>query len=654
VDSAVEEIRSRLAAGASSIAVVGFPSSGRSTVLRRLADELKGDRVVQVSMPHGDDAAAVGLTQVAAQLAEVGGLLDTVKDIGRPWAEKQSQVLRALTDVNAVVLFDEPRLDLQGDLPQDLFQRRAYEFSKDLLGAKLRRVVAVDRTIFGAETITLEAGSDPRAVLDPSRWNGLGPAAAELLKAGRNLERWSPLELRLAVALIGRGESAKTIASGLRGRLLGRRLLELVTTAKPLYALLQKLSLVRLPFEQRLLESFLPNDLSAADRKLLLEVLLFEVDGRWVLHAILARELQLALVGDRRASAVTHAHHQLGDYYATEFKSQAAALNAGAALRMEMEAVHHFTQACDDGAAAGVAMHFGEQLDALGKALSLAGRRLDAVSCYERALQHNDSDTYAHHYKAYNLDYEAVRVVEVESHYRRAIELDAAQGVRHVWHHGRFICFLITRGREREARAAWLHAVDALSSPTGGYVVRDVYEELHRQVALLALHRGHLDFASDVLADVENDREGRVARGADWFKSLERQLTQLREAEINQVVFPPDLDEDERWNGPHWGPQSADVEWMPGRIDRYSDEQAHLRIAKKEGDQILFGWLDVPIDELRAAYPRPLPAGTFVEVVRLNGEQKIFAHPRANDRARAQAILPPPDRYLRRAAAARP
>ena len=53
------------------------------------------------------------------------------------------------------------------------------------------------------------------------------------------------------------------------------------------------------------------------------------------------------------------------------------------------------------------------------------------------------TDDYAHHYRAFNLDWIAEDQPTIESEYQRAIELNP----RHPWWHSRWINYLITVGK---------------------------------------------------------------------------------------------------------------------------------------------------------------------------------------------------------------
>jgi hypothetical protein len=293
-------------------------------------------------------------------------------------------------------------------------------------------------------------------------------------------------------------------------------------------------------------------------------------------------------------------------------------------------------------------MYFVEQLDMLGKALSLAGRRADAVSCYERALTRDPQDAYAHHYKAYNLDVEGLRAQDVDRHYTDAIAHDR----EHVWYHGRYVCFLITRGRMGDARAAWLDALSQLS--VSGRLAAWHCRELHLPVARLLLHRGELDFARDVLDDA------RGATDAAWLDGLERYYEHLREAQRDEIVFPPHIPVNERWSPrPHLVPPDDEAlveSWMPGRLERYEGDSVILRVALMDGDQPRFARRMFATSLFRDLCARPkalrIPAGTFLEIVRLKPDgERILLHDPSRPPIALPEILPPPDRYLRRGAA---
>ena len=101
-------------------------------------------------------------------------------------------------------------------------------------------------------------------------------------------------------------------------------------------------------------------------------------------------------------------------------------------------------------------IRFKEQLDAIGRTLSYRHHQHPrAVKVFRLAVQLDPEHAYAHHYLAYNLDWLAENTEALESHYRRAIDLQPT----HPWFWSRWICYLATRGRGAEAKAQWHEAV---------------------------------------------------------------------------------------------------------------------------------------------------------------------------------------------------
>lgn len=654
VDAAVRRVAKMLADGAPTVAVMGPPTSGRSTVLARLQEEL-GGRAVHLALPSmGDDAAAVALVRLASELEpQHGGLVEEVTSLTRSWDRKLDLVVGALaSDPNTVLLFDEPVLTSSVDAPPDIFSQHVGALTRRVLSVKgIKRVVAVplDAPTFGAEAVELELASHASEVLDLLTGRSSLSSAAEGLRraGGAQLDLWSPLELRLAVALLSLGRDAGEVLQ-LRGRSLSRVLVETVSDARIAIAVaLNRLSLVRLPFDEELLESVGAPKVETEAGRFMREVFLYEVDGRYVLHDIIAEQLrQVRGVHDRQPD-----HSLLAKYYKQRFEKAASDQRAAAAVRFEMEAVHHYTEGGD--MPSGVRLYFVDQYDALGKALSLAGKHREAVVCYESSLRYDEDDAYAHHYKAFNLDIDGLRPDEVERHYRRAIERDPT----HVWYHGRYICFLITRGRARDARAAWSEAMAALAL-AGAFNYRWGYEELHKPVARLLLHRGQLDFAEEVLHDITEPR----TKSFDWCRALSRQLETMRAAARGEVVFPPMIAPEDRWCGPHLVEDDdtrARVEsWTPGRVDHLEGDKLVIRFAQRDGDAVRYGWREMSGADFRARsnYPRslPIPAGTFVEMVVLKApeEEVVLRYNRQLADMKLPKIVPHPERYLRRGAPA--
>lgn len=636
------------------VSIVGRDGSGKSSALQLIEAGLgaRGVRVFRAAFPrHGDDAAIVAMLDVGAQL-ESAPLLDALRDPNRRWADKQSRLVSELRKVadagRAVILLDDP-VERDAERVSDLFNERSATLTQGLRNVSRVQVVQTTRRRTGLEDVSLEAGSIPAEVLAPLKWTGSRREAAERLGHIPRLGRYSPLELRLLVVLVGNGLDAGELGSA---RLEPRRIVERVFAERISTAareLLGTLALVRTPFDRSLLDRLHVAELESHERALIEEALLIhEAPDSLRLHDLVAREA----VERGWLSDTSRALHELSSWHDARFAAAVLQHDTRTALRHEIEVIHQLTEAGDAAALLTRSIGFVEQLDALGKSLSLKGRFAEAVSVYERALAHDDNDAYAHHYLAFNLDVEARDKARSLNHYARAKQEEPT----HVWYHGRRICFLITIGRLDEAMEAWSEACAQFDDDPL------IQTELHRPVAQLLLHRGQLDSARRVLDEVPpQDRTT-----SDWYASLELLLTEQEEAEEHRFVFPFSVPRETRWSGPHLLRDARDIErvvtWVPGRISSQSDSGLRVRIATREGSEVRFGYRELGLGELRSMtrYPNDLslPVGTFVELITLTGPsgkttEVLLTWPRENRwLPGVRPIRPNPDRYIRRAASA--
>ncbi|WP_143177428.1 hypothetical protein [Cystobacter ferrugineus] len=649
------------------LALKGQRSAGKSAAAAKLARVLAEERkqpVVFISIPrNGDDAAAVALLHAASQLNDLAPqVLPEIKSPKRAWSQKLELVAETLArQPGTVLVFDNPRLELPRGFPQTLFALEAYELTQKLLGVRdLQKVVTASSSapLVDATEVVLPTRCIASEVLQPKRWNGLGAYAERLLNAGG--EQWneySPFELRLAVALVVKGvDPAEVLANGWHYRELVRRLLSAWAGPEQLKKVIGRLSLLREPFDETFLRMAGAEQLEQQSATILRQALLFKENGRWVLHDLLAREARDHNWLTRQE--IIEAHRQAAHYHQTRFEKARNTEDLSIALRQEMECVYHLTEAGDAETlfSEKFSIFFSEQYDALGKSLSLKERYPEAVRAYERALEHNSGDWYAHHYLAYNLDILATEPQRVEDEYREALALRSDQ----VWFHGRLICFLITTGRLLDAKKAWGTALAKLIPGEPGERGW-IYDELHRQVAWLLLHRGQLEFAERVLADVPSS----VQETAPWYRNFIRFMRVLQEAEENKLVFPPFIPVEQRWHGPHLILDPADAarieDWYPGRIASVDARGVHIRIAKRDPQtgHERYGWRDLTMEQFHRlsshAASLKLPAGTFVELVVLRPvtgkrapQELILSHTgsRKEDFSLGPAIFPPPDRYI--------
>lgn len=657
------------------VALVGQPSAGKSTTLRHLAASFPERRVFQVRMPtRGDDAGPIALASLAAQLGDPA--LAFTRDIDHPWRAKLDYFLTVLAgQTTSVVLIDDARLPVLGQ-PTQIFDDHASELLAGIAALKDVGLAFTAKVRPGFRATSFEIA--PRETEDAvtqalerlAATPSLKPAACALAPMASALRQRSPVELRLCVALVLQGLDASEIVSIAGARQLARAFV--TRLPKHAQAALHRLAVLRLPCDLATRDQIL-GKAAGTGRIPLDRLAMYETADGWVLPSLLIEEL-IALERDARLppdqGRLEEAHRTAADFHARCFTDARARRDVPAAVRHELEVIHHFTQAGDAKAVLESSLWFVEQYDALGKAVGMraselyrrSAQRIDrprdagptaaaeslfqcAITAYNRAIAHDARDAYALHYRAYNRDILAEDPDEVEDDYRQA----RAEDPTRVWHHGRLVTFLITRGRPREAHVEWDEALRQLDGLRGQPWL---YSELHRALALLLLHRGNLPFASEVLDDIPEN-----FRGDGWFPALRRRLTLLQDHERDELVFPPSTPREERWNGPRLA-MNAEVErWNPARIEAVDDRHVSILFAERDdGRSERFGHERYTLAEFRraceiakAAIP---PSGTFIERLWLAGArtEQIRCHPPAHE-DELPVPFPPPDRYLNRGAA---
>lgn len=641
-----------LKGGRRRVALIGPEGSGKSRALDALAGKFEGRRLVRLAVPRrGDDAAVVGLVSLGSQLTQWDpDLMDRLREPATSWGDKLDRVLKALARTKGVLLLDDPRRGRSIE-PPSVFTRHAEELTQSVLSVDSVDVVVASRSVEGLPSVQIV-----RVVPDSDAWEELRQLdgherireATALLLLGdtpSELSRYGSLELRLIVACVLAGHSPAEFVE----RRWDPR--EIVLTAlegnghRPLRQLIGKLAFARTAFDDDLLRCFGADALTDDEQQLLRRLILLNKHDGQILHDLIGRHAIAQRWSDQEPEVT---HRTLAEWHRQRFETSRDRGQPSAAVRHEVEVIHHLTEARDAEAVLGASLFFVDQYDALGKALSVAGRYADAVTAYQRAIEHDADDAYAHHYLAYNLDCLAVDEPRIEKEYRTARRLDPG----HVWYHGRLVCFLVTVGRMTSARDAWGEALSELAYDDDDPFV---FDELHRPVAQLLLHRGQLVLAEHVLRDVAAAASGRA-----WFAALQRRLHAMQEAEREELVFPPVVEDAERWKGPHLLRDPADRKrikaWMPGRITNYDERELRIRLAERNGDVVRYTYRSLSMDELGqiagpAAQGFALPAGTFVELLTLTDDtQRLLSWQRqATDVPSLGAIFPRPDRFLRRA-----
>ncbi len=345
-------------------------------------------------------------------------------------------------------------------------------------------------------------------------------------------------------------------------------------------------------------------------------------------------------------------HDRLAAYYAHP---------DGAPLRDRWESLHHMLL--------GAGGEFGGSYESWVSAELLAevGRTLSyeehehrgAVTIFQFAVRLDPTHAYSHHYLAFNLDWLAEEAENVEKHYQEAITLEPT----HPWWWSRWISYLATRGRFRDAKSCWHRAIDALSVSEG--LSPDwIYLSLHRWVARWLLHWAELDFAEEVLGSIPR----RLTANDTSIQTLWDLLRALRQAERGVSVFPLSVPAKDWWSpSPHTDlPPSWEGRplrsWLPARIESVDQDNAVAflvaakRPATAAGDPVYFEF-DLTRDGFEQATSEcqwgDLHEGTFIELGFYgdgNEVGRIGVHRNTGwHDPYLLPLVPPPDRWYQRA-----
>ncbi|MCA9031196.1 MAG: tetratricopeptide repeat protein, partial [Planctomycetaceae bacterium] len=334
---------------------------------------------------------------------------------------------------------------------------------------------------------------------------------------------------------------------------------------------------------------------------------------------------------------------------------------AGTSFRADLESLHHgvLSNQIHD-IAAEPRLHFVEQLHEIGRSLSYVFRsHQQAADVFRLALSLDADNAYSHHYLAFNLDWNAEAADEVETHYKKAIELQP----EHPWWWSRWISYLATRGRFKAAGNQWREALDALSV-TEDATPNWVYMSLHRWVARWMLHWSNLDLAENVLRSIPSSLEDDAS-----ISRLNDLLVAMRYAEKDRAVFPLSVPASEWWTPrPHTDlPNEADnlrlSHWYPARVQHIDDNGVVFLLYAEPPTcsdvEPVFRERELSRDEVQVAAhefdSQTLHEGSFIELGYYgdNAMLKIGMHAEGtlND-PDLIPLVPPPDRWYDRAVAA--
>jgi hypothetical protein len=609
---------------------------------------------------HELDSGVAALTLIGSSLhanALLNGELDRLRDVRIQWPEKlnasREWIDRFRDDV--VLLCDEPTswvADTAGF--SDASNRLSRELIHWLLyDAPVRRIVAgwfPDRPSntphFATPTV-----DDPRSLFQETDLRAAQAVFERLMRIGDSIPAGkTPLYYRilLSLACITSVEYVEKGLSHLPSEsYMVDRILKFIGRGERWSALrtaLLRFALARIPVPAN---QAVELTVGLTDRgRVICKLLSQESEEGVRLHGIVRTDILSKKAPEWKLddTELTRTHSLLEDAYVAQAGS------AGEVVHLKMEAFHHSVFRDEQQQFAG-APFFVEQLLAAGRSLSLHKRYKKAASLFQVAIEFDPSCDYGHHYFAFNLDALAQQTAQVEQHYQRAIELNPL----HPWWRSRWITYLVTRGRPREARDAWEQAVNELSvSPDSP---PELYKSLHKWVIRWLLHWVQLDFAESVMASVPMA----ILREDAGFRALSKLHRALRAAENRLVMFPLSIPRSRWWYGPHLDlPRSVNGkelrEWRPARVQHIEDETVHLLIGerpKTTRGEPEYGYFEFGKDEMAAAAYgfrcRDLAPGTFLELAFYgdDGEMRIALH---RDQMWHDPNLPPllfePNRYV--------
>lgn len=667
------------------INLAGAVGSGKTTVLR-LAERLfrqRGLEPIFLSAPFASsETSAVVLAEAADCLFRAGSLngeAEIIRDPNRRWLDKFQAVTGIIDkepDRYAILCDDPSYWFLEGvSEVEDTPDHHARMVSDWLFkGAKCRRIVSGRVVATGLPLLRrfhAPRVDDGRALFkDEASWGHAADLAISVSRfTKRPIEDRSVMEIRLLVAwawLFGAKSAAQQCVLEFSAKSLLEDLLdELEASAeansqhRAFCQAMARLALSRidLPSDVSLL---LIGDLPPLEIDILRSCFCEERDGLISLHPMVAHEVASRIRDRRRKDANrawkiprperSHVHTLLYDL--------ACQTPPGESFRVDLEALHHGVLSNQIRNIAGDSrLHFVEQLHEIGRSLSYVLRQhKQAAEVFRLALTLDVNNAYSHHYIAFNLDWIAESEEEVETHYKKAIELQP----EHPWWWSRWISYLATRGRFKVAGKQWRDALDALSV-TEDATPDWIYLSLHRWVARWMLHWSNLDFAENVLRSIPSSLQSDAS-----VSRLNDLLTALRFAESGRAVFPLSVPASEWWSPhPHTDlPNELDGQrllyWFPARVQHVEDGGGiSVMYAKQSvGLQGRAQFVDATFscEVVRGAAvgfdSQCLHEGSFVELGYYgeNRTLRIGLHPEGplND-PDLIPLVPPPDRWYLRA-----
>ena len=599
-----------LARRGEAVFVTGGPGAGKSATARAVVSGVTthGRIPLLVAPPSGAaDAGAAAVVQVLRRLGEPPAL-----DAWNVARRKAFERLRERAD-NIVVVCDEPSGWSTGE---GHFARRAAEAADVLAGPRAEwPVIVCDRSATGGRTAGLP-DAPASALREQANWGELAEAALTLANSGRAGELRTPLQQRLAAALLAWGADVlpeyaqpHDLALALAEQLSGRR------RGRALWVVWQRLALERLDAAPAVLQLAGVRQLDGLGQRTLELVLL---DGGYRLHDVLRQIPEERPVDpELRKQQKAETHEALFNYHYTEFARWTEA-DDPVATDHAGEALYHAGELGDETRQNLVRIDLADQLNALGhRRATVHQDHAGAAAIYARALEADADDAYAAHHRAFALDALGQNAQEVADRYTEAL---AREPARASWH-ARRIGFLVDTAALSAARSAWAQAEAAVPDDRDN---PQWYVDLHLPVAAGLLAQGELAFAAYVLDGVPN---WAASRAYDELRvALEGRLV----AQDSGAFVPAPRSGREWWiEGPARLPirdtaGRSRTSWMAGRIEYIDDEIVRMHVARVTEAGIRAGLLDLRRETWEARLvddvsPVELRPGRFVEIGRYRG-----------------------------------
>jgi tetratricopeptide (TPR) repeat protein len=633
----------------------GVATAGKSSCLRLVSTLLEKQgklKPVVVAPPaHNLDTGPAALADVAVGLAAHGflnGELDAWSEGGASWTERIDLVRRCIADHDDVVLLcDEPDSWGANRGGDDFFAQRSFDVAFSLGALPCRRVVTgkLPVPVTPVDRIELEPASTDPSWLRVQGWGELELAAQSVADSAMLERPLTALQVRILVAatsLTSVNYVTEWIDQDGDGRRIALRFAELIAGEnhyRRLWDAWLQLSMTRRAFDAQLLTEITPSGVTSLERDIIQHCLLFG-DSQLRLHDVLRGQAAKWRTEHRDENRVRKlidgVNRKLFEIHRQRF-SELAANKEAQALTESMEAFHFASATGDSELIATVAPVFVEQLDALGWSLSYEHRDYRrAAKAFEQALVWDDTDNYAHHYLAYNLDRLGERVADVERHFRQAVALNG----KHSWWRARLIIFLISRGRFEEAVGEWNDALLALGVDEGDASL-EIYEHLHCWVSGAFLDAGEVRLAREVLDTVPPWAQAQL----ETYRGLDQRAEALLEVGDGDPVIPAWRLRRGWW---HDGPELLQhrlgageqlVRWLAARVESKDENGINIRAAvlepQQESDPSI-AWSEIALDEFDDmcrddVSAHALGVGRFLEV-------GIYAKP-GKDKTGAQTII---------------